>query len=313
MLYKGMVPSLSPSEVPPKFVTAKCDYFVDVQLWPPHKLRPEAWLTNFKSDEMPFAVHLLNAFLYYSDHLIDHLFGGAFQSLSEILHPAQPAGFLEIQSGWRNFVDSLLIIPVEGALPNITDSGMSYAARARHVLGINESRILPAQQAVRQMLGGGKTVVFVDDFVGTGEQFLRTWNRRIAISESFAVTFERLSELPGMRFYYCPLICTEVGYGAIVSQCPKVVLRPAHVLSTRYNALASDSIIWPDSLRSAAYGFLRTVSERAGIPDSNGAEDDWRGYRQMGLSLAFANSVPDATMPLFYWEKNGWKPLIRRT
>ena len=88
---QSRVPSLSPSEVPPKFVTAKCDYFVDVQLWPPHKLRPEAWLANFRSDELPFALHLLNAFLYYSDHFLDQLFVGAFQGLSELLNPVTRA------------------------------------------------------------------------------------------------------------------------------------------------------------------------------------------------------------------------------
>lgn len=45
-----------------ELVQAKCDYFVDVQLWPlKATLDPERWLSNFENDELDHAIHLLNS------------------------------------------------------------------------------------------------------------------------------------------------------------------------------------------------------------------------------------------------------------
>jgi hypothetical protein len=50
------------------------------------------------------------------------------------------------------------------------------------------------------------------------------------------------------------------------------------------------------------------------MPDTDGAVvNDWQGFHKLGLALAFQHCVPDATLPLFYWEHNEWHPLIRRT
>jgi len=77
--------------------------------------------------------------------------------------------------------------------------------------------------------------------------------------------------------------------------------------------LANDSIFWPDPLKHGANEAIKKASLRAGLPDTGGAKvNDWQGFYKLGLALGFYNSVPDATLPIFYWEKNGWKPLIRR-
>jgi hypothetical protein len=51
---------IKPVKVTKDFVLAKCNYFVDVQLWPIHsEMDPERWLSNFKPEEMDHAVQLL--------------------------------------------------------------------------------------------------------------------------------------------------------------------------------------------------------------------------------------------------------------
>jgi hypothetical protein len=51
---------ITPVKVTPEFALAKCNYFVDVQLWPIHSLiDPDMWLSNFKPEEMDHAVQLL--------------------------------------------------------------------------------------------------------------------------------------------------------------------------------------------------------------------------------------------------------------
>ena len=195
----------------------------------------------------------------------------------------------------------------------MTDSGFAFARKARQVLGIREEQILSPDRAAAELYSGPiRPVVFVDDFVGSGNQFLETWERGVKISNTISISFRQLSLLRGTEFYYCPLVCTEFGYKRLRSSCSRLMLNPAHVLSASYSALHKESLIWPDHLRSTAADFLRTASGRAGIPDNGGGVGDWRGFNSLGLTIAFAHSVPDATLPIFYWKENGWSALVRQ-
>lgn len=302
-------PNIQPLEQTRHLVRAKCEYFTDVQLWPLlDKLDPGRWFENFSDAENEFATHLLGSFLYFSEPITEQLFESAFQALS--IHPSFTRGtFSHAQDQWRAFLDNVLVTSVTGETPNSTDSGFAFLRMARQRLEIDQGRIgSPIEIANALLNSSPRPVVFVDDFVGSGRQCVATWKRSMSLSKGRKDSFENLATKLGVSFYYCPLISTERGFQRVRTECPGLNLSCPHILSDRYNALAADSLIWPDHLRPNAKTFLQSASERAGIP-----ETDWRGYDDLGLSLAFAHSVPDATLPLFYWKENGWRPLIRRT
>jgi hypothetical protein len=301
-------------ELDVQFILAKCDYFAEVQVWPlQQKLSPARWLDNFEAADRNLAAHLLNGFLYFSEAMVDQMFGAAIQSLSSAVLETDSPFFLA-QSAWRAFLDSAIITYVTGERPNPTDSGQLFSRKARQLVGIAESSILsPDHTVLRLMTDVDRTVIFVDDFVGSGNQFVKTWLRPIRTPGGADISFAKLSTVARHRFFYCPLHCTELGLNRIQKECPSVKVVPAHLVPSRYSALAPDSVIWPQHLLSQGADFIQRYSAVAGIPDSPGAVDDWRGFAGLGLTMAFAHSVPDATLPLFYWEKNGWAPLIRRT
>lgn len=302
---------ISPVEINRDIVLSKCSYFVDVQLWPLQSaLNPGRWLENFEEREMDYALHLLNSFLYFSDQLTNEMFVAAFQGLSNTIR-RQGDSFLSAQAAWRSFVDSLIVTPISGEVPKVTDSGNFFARKARQQLGIDERRILSPEETLQLLVTTGPCpVIFVDDFVGSGNQFLKTWQRRINLEHSICTSFKDFSSVRGSQFLYCPLLCTEYGYSRLQKECPEVLLSPTHVLSSKYSALDDNSLIWPPNLRATAVDFLYRASARAGIPDNSGGVNDWRGFHKLGLTVAFAHSVPDATLPIFYWEEKGWKPLI---
>ena len=293
-------------------VLSNTDYFIDVQLWPlSSELDPRGWLRNFNDDETEYALYLLNAFTYYSRRLVDELFVAAFHNLC--VYVTKPdRGFVAARGAWEQFNQELLVTNVEGEHPNPTDSGFAFARRARQLLGVNEERILPPAQALDRLMSRGKLapVLFVDDFVGSGQQFLTTWERIHRTNSGVDNSFAQISAVGG-QFYYCPLLCTSRGQLLIRTKCPSVVLQPVHVLEPhRDSAVADNSHLWPEHLRATANHFLKTVSARAGIPEEG--PKGYRGFADLGLTVAFEHSVPDATLPLFYWEANGWTPLIRR-
>lgn len=298
-------------------VLSKCESFVDYHLWPLYeKLNPRDWLSNFKDTEQEMAVHLLNAFIYFSDIITDQLFITAFLGLSRTLRPLHPS-YVRNKNAWSYFIDNILVTHVTGEIPNTTDSGYAFARRSRQLLGIQEDRIVEPGDAIVLMYRNAPTpwpVVFVDDFVGSGNQFRDTWFREYRVTPKKTTSFAELSKNRGQRFFYTPVICTSKGKATIERACPEVLLCPAHVVPENYSAIVADSVVWPLTLRSQARDFIYEVSQRAGIPDTDGTDtSDWQGFHKLGLTLAFAHSIPDATLPIFYWQSNGWKPLLRKT
>ena len=301
-----MAPTTIQAPLTRDFVLKKCTFFRDVNLWPRTELlSPERWLKNFTEDETPLALHLLNAFQFFSEDLTRAMFDAALHAISgDLVTKHGPAS----QSVWRSFIDQVLVAPVEGEDPNPTDSGYGFARRARQY--IDEKRIGRPMEIVARLISTDAPVVFVDDFVGSGNQFIETWERQYSAGTT-TVSLQNIAKVRNGPFYYCPLICTEYGADRIRKRCPEVRLLPAHLIAARDGALSPDSRLWPTGLHSNAVEFIHRASQRAGIPLVG--KDRWDGYHGLGLALAFAHSVPDATLPLFDWEKNGWHPLIRRT
>ena len=285
-----------PTDLTRKYVIDKCDYFSSIGIWPrKDTLDPDLWLTNFQSDEEPHALYLLNAFMYFSTDLVNQIFSTSIRTIGRLMTGDQ----------WTRFLDEVLVTLVTGEVPSVTDSGHVFARKARS-LGIPEGRIVSHDHVLRRMQAGfDQTVVFVDDFVGSGSQFTETWIRTQPYQHG---SFKALAAASKAKFHYCPAFSTQAGLTSIKEAHPEVTVNPGVLIPGNYGAFAPDSIVWPSKLRPTAEDFLQSASIRAGIPEPN-----WRGFASLGLTIAFEDSVPDATLPLMYWDQNGWHPLIRRT
>ena len=291
-----------PTDLTQEILLGKCEYFAAIGIWPKKNvLDPELWLRNFLPSELDHALYLLNAFMYFSTDLVDQVFSTSIRTVGRLMTKSQ----------WTNFLDKALFTLVTGEVPNVTDSGHVFVRKARS-LGIPQERIMSPEEAFNQIQRGfNGAVVFVDDFVGSGNQFTETWYRPFLTSYG---SFEDIVSASSATFYYCPAFCTQLGFDRIKYACSEVRVNPGVLIPENYNALAPDSIVWPTRLRSTAEDFLLSVSQRAGIPDTGGKEpDDWRGFASLGLTIAIEDSMPDATLPIIYWDKNDWRPLMRRT
>src|SRR5262249_18816343 len=155
-----------------------------------------------------------------------------------------------------------------------TDSGYIFARWARQELGISEDRILaPADALARLRNDGPRPLVFVDDFAGSGDQFVETWTccheLGLGVTDSLRDCCRRLKNI----VFYCTAICGDLGRRVIARDHPEVVLCAAAMLDERYSALSDTSHIWPDHLKPSAVEFIRQASTRANITKN------WRGYR----------------------------------
>jgi hypothetical protein len=292
----------------------KWRYMVTTGLWPKKgNFDPQGWCSNF-TQELPLALRLLEGFTFFSDELVKQMFRSAFLSVSETV-VADKNNLAGARQQWAKFIDSLVVVRVTGEVPTDADSGFAFSRLARDVLLLNEGRIVAPEVAVRHLAAGNKAnILFVDDFVGSGNQFSDTWKRDYPLQGGGVSSFEKVYASIGSaaRFIYCPVICTELGRQNIARKCGGVEIIPAHFYTSRQSAISSDSAIWREDMRTEGPDFVRSVSTRAGIPDNNGAEGCWRGFHKLGLALAFSHGFPDATLPIFYSTLNGWKPLLKK-
>ncbi|MEO6005221.1 MAG: hypothetical protein ABIZ04_09515 [Opitutus sp.] len=290
-------------------VLAKCEAFTDFQLWPAHdELDTEGWLSNFDDAEMPYALTLLNHFVYYPRKFAAKLVRHSIHDLSrDVVSRATTQATAKHE--WAKFLDAMLITRVTGETPNDTDSAFQIVRLVRQHVEIPEEQIIEPENLVSLLLGlRDRTVVFMDDFVGSGNQLIETW-RRPYPTGTRRFSFEEVSRLKlGHRFLYLPIVATSYGIEHIGKEAKAVEVRASHVLGSEYNCLHADCRIWPDHLKPNAVAVLRNASARAGIPD-----DEWTGFHDLGLAFAFEGSTPDATLPLFHWNRNNWKRLVART
>jgi hypothetical protein len=300
-----------PQDLDREVVLSRCNYFTKVGLWPlpMDGVDPAAWLDNFTEEEARHAVYLLNAFLFFKNHVIDQIFVAACSGAARA--SVASLSWTDIPRGWRAFFDSVVVTAVRGERPAATDSGSLFTRRARALLGIPKPRVLDHAPAVEHVANHGGDVLFVDDFVGTGNQFIETFGREVDLGER-KLSFASLAADGIGRYFYAPIVATEAGVAHIASRFPQAQVHPGHLLPARYSALHPDSLIWPDELRGTAKDVIRAASERAGIPDAPGTDTHWEGFGRLGLVLAFDHGAPDATLPLIWWDQNGWTPLRGR-
>jgi len=292
-------------------VLEACGRLVDFGAWDQTKIDPQGWLTNFSTSERPFALVLLSRFTFLADHLVDQLFRSSFQNLSNMLLEGWPA-FSEACNRWRDFCDRALITIVQGEDPNPSDSGWLFARKARQAIGIDQSKLFEPREVVAKLADGfSGPVVFVDDFVGSGEQFLSTWERP-CLHTGGSASFQSLVKTSSATFYYCNAMTTEYGLKRINRRVPEVRISAGNVIPERYSLTDPGSLLWPKSIRNEGIALVEEVGRRLGYSGDDGGENDWRGFHKLGLALAFEHSVPDANLPLFFTDKNGWTPLVRR-
>jgi hypothetical protein len=196
-------------------------------------------------------------------------------------------------------------VPVEGEDPNTSDSGHLFSRRLKKKLGVPEDRLLYPDKALADH-ANYDTVIFVDDFVGSGNQMYETFTRNYNGS-----SFANLINTRSITVGYCACVFTEKGARRLRTSLPMLDLSPSHVLGHEYNLSISTSPCWKGLDPTNVLGFLRTASARAGYALEDESEDDWRGFHGLGLGLGFSHGVPDANLAVFFSTRNGWQPLVR--
>lgn len=292
-------------------IKERTEYFRDITVWPrQQELNVERWLDNFQQDEEDLANRLISHFTYFHRAGTDALLKQAIQNhLSQLWTDPKFGNPNEYLTS-----SSVAFVTCEGEIPHSTDSGNYFSRRLRDALRIPQDYIFSPQMAI-EYSETFTHFIFIDDFVGSGNQFIDTITRVHKV-DGKVIRFLDIARDPKYTVAYCPCVATHYAFiERIHVDYPAIKLCPAHLLGSQHNAAMHTSRIWhglsPDEAIEEV-NHLRLVSARAGYTSEDFGLNDWRGFHGLGLTLAFEHGIPDASLPIFYSDRNGWKPLMRR-
>lgn len=289
-----------------------------VGFWPGEdKLDVDRWLSNFDASDKPAAKVLLNSFIFLSDRVVESLLADAYTSLRRSI---EMVDWNLIDGNGRKMKEPKLLITFPtGERPNPTDSGYSFVRKMRQLFALDESQMMNPDKAVEHLVSCAQNdvqntaLVLVDDFAGSGEQVCETLARRILVSDDKSSSIQDIAKQRGLRVYYCLLVATRKAKKRLKSEHSYLSINCPHVLGERYNIKSTNCALVSGSVGSEVRSLIDKYAEfylkSPNVPNYVGKF----GFRDLGLTIAFQHSVPDATLPIFWAEGSDWKPLYRRS
>ncbi|WP_421809898.1 phosphoribosyltransferase-like protein [Flagellimonas sp.] len=167
----------------------------------------------------------------------------------------------------------------------------------RGYLGFNDNLFISPEEVDREKASGIECFIFVDDFLGTGDQFMgmvKEYGLQLVFNNVIAV--------------YAPLVAHEKGVAKLTSECTNL-----DIVCGEY--LNDDSSIFntafKDNLNSAAIAqsFYKDLLVKYGF---NFSDDNLFGYGNLALVYGFSHAVPDSSLQIIWDDQNNWTPLIKK-
>lgn len=275
--------------------------FSELDFWPPQRaeINPTGWLEQFEESDRAIAEELLESFVFYNRRHTEQLFTSALLDLSHTAYAgATPA------DEWIRYRNNVLVSFPGTEDQNPTDSGHEFARIARKKFGLPQDNIYRPAELVRQLSKREESVsvLFVDDMLGSGDQFLECWGEIIYVDESPTSLEEELTRLDA-RVDFAVAVATANGLNEVKEHAPMVSVAAGSLLDPEASARHPLTRAVSHPHLANLEPFLTKYAERSGLA----REDIW-GHGEAGTTIAFDHGVPDTTLPIF-WRSENWTPL----
>lgn len=240
--------------------------------------RIERWLDQFGNNYRNLAARVLDCVDFVSPERIS----AAFRSLLNELPGWSPTEG-ERQGDWRFVPFSVSAGESGDAL--LYDFRLANGLDSRKYNGL----FVHVRDLLRENLGAGDTVVFVDDFAGTGDQVCEAWVNDMA---------EILTG--GPNTYLLLIASSRVAREAISNSTSLTVVRSFELDDS--DNIFSDRCSHFDAGEKAALLVHCKKADRRNP----------KGYRDCGFVIVFPHRCPNNTIPILHANHEKWIGLFRR-
>lgn len=232
------------------------------------------WLSQFDPEDLESIVPLIEHFKYYSSEDVFHLLEVLYRKLLTEVE-------LNVEQTW--FVPS----------GYVAKSGDAIAYFFRRSNNLPDDAFIRAADLNENLLNQRHTVVFLDDFIGSGQLLLQTENEVVA----------RLARVKNTRFIYAAMVGYQRG---IQRSEDDAYLRVcvSETLGSDAEPFSEASEVFPDRVkRQQAETVVKKYAERCGSKNP-------LGYGSTQGLISFFFGTPNNTLPIFWRSAPSWLPLL---
>jgi hypothetical protein len=242
--------------------------------------------------ERYFGACVLDSLIYRSEKQTIALMEQLFQrTIPDLLRRHSPPG--EVKQPWIELLrlssieplQQLRIVPVIKSNDPPTKSGPALARLYRRHLAFQDQWIIWPNQLEFVKKSGITRFLFIDDFLGTGDQFCE-----------FAHNFGLSASLQGCYSVYAPLVAYKGGIINIQQHLSNMHVVAAEEIDNTYSLFSDESPWFEDGVNTVpmARAFYDSIVARLNAPIKPEA---LRGYGKLSLAYAFNHATPDNCLP----------------
>jgi len=263
--------------------------------------RIEKWFGNFISDEERLlAACLLDSLIYRSESQFKSQLFSIFTSPELKVDPDKKSDFDIISLLRSEKEESIHIIPVIRHNDPPTKSGPLVLRYAQRSLRFHNKRLKWPSQ-IEGIVDTSKVVILLDDFIGTGTQFV-SFAKRTALHQ--------ILEIPNAPvIYYCVTAAHEKGLEKIAEELPGIRVISSEVLGNDNSPFTPEG--WknyePHFSLDDALSTYKSICKR--FPFLNKHPFGWGN---LGLAYSFHHATPNNTLPIYWKYGDGWNSLLDR-
>lgn len=301
------------------WVIRKPHFYISIGKWDCLTIAElDAWLTNFDDDSIDLALRILDETVYYSDsrvkrlcrHSLTHnLFSRQMRDLEQRSNFGMSDA--ELKDMWRENLSHTAIVPVLDSLaPSMQDPGQSGHVIVRLYSAIEVCRqeqiVTPTALHARLSSGNFQNVLFVDDFLGSGDQLFIFWTTPQPDADEPSVSrapADLLSDFPNVDYSFTALVASSDGVDTARRDLPDLYIDACEVLNPEYRVFGADSMYFPDQAqRQQGFEVLTRLASNTGL--------NALGHNDLDYAVAFHHGAPDATLPILKETSSTWKKLF---
>lgn len=238
----------------------------------------ESWLDQFQQKHQDIAARVLDAVEFFG---ADQIAAALRKALKAI--PGWDIAPMKRQGQWR-------FVAYSGSAG---ESGDTMLHQFRLANGLDGKRFrelfIHRSEIVLQKLGVEDTLVFLDDFVGTGNQVCESW------TETFAEV------TAGVGRVFLVVVAAVQGARKWIEDETDLVLRPCLELGESYNIFSDKCVHFTPHAKEALLHYNKIANRKHP-----------RGYGDCGLVVVFQHRCPNDSIPILHANHSKWAGLFRR-
>lgn len=264
------------------------------------------WRNNFESDEERYlAAHLLDSLVFRtekmlassSNHVLQMMLPNILMRCGRLHSPDLHDFLNKMTQGTAE--TGMRFVPVDGLFATKPKSGGELVRLFERATGVRDN-LLVRPENIHKLGAAVKTLVFLDDCLGTGTQF-----------KKFSDFYKLPQYAPARTLIYIPFVAHREGIEKLRQTCQSVLVCPVEVLGPNADFFYEDpdrAGIW----NRDKYNTVEAVRKFYGETLEKRQVSLKEGAFCLNLSLGFNISTPNNTLKAFFSQEGSWERLLVR-